>query len=207
MAYCPASRPTFTTGHRGGVGQHDGHLQQHPQLVADVVGGHAGERLGAVAALEQERLTAGDGGELRLEVVALAGEDQRRQRCAAAPRRRRRRRRSGYVGCWAGAERVQGGQVGNVTAQSLRGGACRRPPGSPWTAAAVAAHSSERARCRGTRSSSLPVAAVGQPGDRPEHDADQPAGRRRSVYWIQSARGRGPTGRPGRRRSPRRGTA
>ena len=27
--------------HRGGVGEHHRHLQQHPQLVADVVGGHA----------------------------------------------------------------------------------------------------------------------------------------------------------------------
>ena len=46
-------------GHRGGVGQHDRHLEQHAQLVADVVGGHAVEGLGAVAALEQERLPAG----------------------------------------------------------------------------------------------------------------------------------------------------
>ena len=66
--------------HRRGVRQHDRHLQQHPQLVADVVGGHAVERLGAVAALEQERLAARDRGDLGLEVVALAGEHQRRQR-------------------------------------------------------------------------------------------------------------------------------
>ena len=45
-------------GHRGGVRQHDGHLQQHAQLVAGVVGGDAGEGLGAVAALEQEGLAA-----------------------------------------------------------------------------------------------------------------------------------------------------
>ena len=45
-------------GHRRGVRQHDGHLQQHAQLVAGVVGGHAVEGLGAVAALEQEGLAA-----------------------------------------------------------------------------------------------------------------------------------------------------
>ena len=57
----------------GGVRQHDRHLQEDAELVADVVGGDAGKGLGAVAALEQEGLAAGDGGDLRLEVVALAG--------------------------------------------------------------------------------------------------------------------------------------
>ena len=73
-------------GHRRGVGQHHRHLQQHPQLVAHVVGGDAVEGLRAVAALEQERLAAGDRGQLGLELVALAGEDQRRH--PAQPRHR-----------------------------------------------------------------------------------------------------------------------
>ena len=62
----------------GRVGEHDRHRQQHPQLVADVLGGDALERLGAVAALEQERLAPADGREPVAEVVALTGEDQRR---------------------------------------------------------------------------------------------------------------------------------
>ena len=66
--------------HRRGVGQHDRHLEQHAQLVADVVGGDAGEGLGAVAAHEHERLAARDRGDLVLQVVALTGEDQRRHR-------------------------------------------------------------------------------------------------------------------------------
>ena len=65
-------------GDRRRIGEYDGHLQQHPQLVAGVVGGDAGEGLGAVAALEQERLTVRDGAQLGLEGVALAGEDDGR---------------------------------------------------------------------------------------------------------------------------------
>ncbi|GAA3691697.1 hypothetical protein GCM10022224_066620 [Nonomuraea antimicrobica] len=44
-----------------------------------VVGGRAREGLGAVAALKDERLAAGHRGQLLLELVALAGEDQRGQ--------------------------------------------------------------------------------------------------------------------------------
>ena len=65
--------------HAGPVGQHDGHLQDGLELGPDVLGGRPGERLGAVAALEQERLAAGHGGQPVAELVALAGEDQRRQ--------------------------------------------------------------------------------------------------------------------------------
>ena len=64
--------------HRGGVGQDDGHLEQDAQLVADVVGSRAVERLRAVAALQQEGLAVRDVGELALQLVALAGEDERR---------------------------------------------------------------------------------------------------------------------------------
>src|SRR3712207_7367642 len=41
--------------HGGAVRQHDGHLQQRLELVADAVGGQRRERLRAVAALQQER--------------------------------------------------------------------------------------------------------------------------------------------------------
>jgi hypothetical protein len=44
----------------------------------DVVGRGGGEGLGAVAALEHEGLTAGDGGHPLAQDVALAGEDERR---------------------------------------------------------------------------------------------------------------------------------
>jgi hypothetical protein len=64
--------------HRRRVGEHHGHLQQDPQLVAHVVCGHPVEGLRAVAALEQEGLAARDRTELALEVVALPGEHQGR---------------------------------------------------------------------------------------------------------------------------------
>ena len=62
----------------GGVGEHDGHRQQDPQLVAHVVCGDPVEGLGAVASLEDECLAAGDLGQLVAQVIALTGEDQRR---------------------------------------------------------------------------------------------------------------------------------
>ena len=49
--------------HAGAVGQHDRHLQDDLELVADGVGGEPVERLGAVAGLEQERLAGGHLGE------------------------------------------------------------------------------------------------------------------------------------------------
>ena len=70
--------------HAGAVGQHDRHLQQHAERVADVVGGEIDEALGAVAALQQEGLALGHLGQRRLELARLAGEDQRR--IAAQPR-------------------------------------------------------------------------------------------------------------------------
>ena len=62
----------------GAIGQHHGHLQQHAEGVADVVGVEFGEAFGAVAALEQEGAALGDLAELRLQPARLAGEDQRR---------------------------------------------------------------------------------------------------------------------------------
>ena len=57
-------------------GQHHGHLQQHPEGVADDVGGEVGEALGAVAALQHEGLAL--------------GRPRPARPSAAAPRRRRR---------------------------------------------------------------------------------------------------------------------
>ena len=51
LANCPAMRPTFTTGHTERVRQHDGHLQDDAQLLADVDSGELLEALGAVAGL------------------------------------------------------------------------------------------------------------------------------------------------------------
>lgn len=66
--------------HGGGVREDGAHLEQGLQLVADVVGGHRVEGLGAVAALEQERLSLGDGRQPGAQLVALAREDERRIR-------------------------------------------------------------------------------------------------------------------------------
>ena len=63
-------RPTFTTGIAGAEGQHHRHLQEHAQRVADVVGVELGEGLGAVAALEQERLAGADLGQPLLAACA-----------------------------------------------------------------------------------------------------------------------------------------
>ena len=71
-------RATFTTGARGGVAEHHRHLQQHLHRVAQRIGVEFGERFGAVAALQQERLAGRGAGKLRLQRACLAGEDQRR---------------------------------------------------------------------------------------------------------------------------------
>ncbi len=62
----------------GGVGQHGRHLQQGLDLVAHLVGRDAVEGLGAVAALQDERLAPRHPRDLLAEFVALTGEDQRR---------------------------------------------------------------------------------------------------------------------------------
>ena len=81
----------------GGVAEHDGHLEDDLERVADAVGGERVERLGAVARLEQERATVGDLAEGLGEVAGLAGEHERRERgqllehrverCVVGPRR------------------------------------------------------------------------------------------------------------------------
>ena len=65
-------------GQAAAVHEHDRHLQDRLDAAADGVGGRVGEGLGAVAALEQERLAAGGRGQPVAQVVALAGEHQRR---------------------------------------------------------------------------------------------------------------------------------
>ena len=67
-------------GQRGAVGEHDGHLQDGPQLAANRLGNDPLEGLRAVTALQQESLTARHRGKPGLQIVALAGEHQRRQR-------------------------------------------------------------------------------------------------------------------------------
>ena len=64
--------------HARAVGQDDGHLQQGADLAADALGGVGGEGLGAVAALQQERLAARDGGQPLAQDVALLRLHQRR---------------------------------------------------------------------------------------------------------------------------------
>src|SRR5690606_15616431 len=61
------------------VREHDGHLQDRLDLVADVVRGRLGEGLRTVTALEDERLPAARRGELVRQDVGLAREHERRQ--------------------------------------------------------------------------------------------------------------------------------
>ena len=141
-------------GHRAGVGHDDGHLQQHPQLVADVVGGDLGEGLRAVAALQQERLAAGDRGQLVGEVVALAREDQRGHG-AQSGHGVVERPAVGVRRLLEGADRVQALEGRDAHRSRVR----RAPPrlrvrGATWTARRPWSRSTRAARRgRGTRSS------------------------------------------------------
>ncbi len=67
-------------GNTGGVGQHNGHLQDDPQLLADGDGIEAIEGLSAVACLEEEGLTLGHAGQLLLQGASFAGKDEGRHR-------------------------------------------------------------------------------------------------------------------------------
>ena len=64
--------------HVGAEGQDRRHAQENAERVADIVGAELGEALGAVPALQQERLALGHRGQIGGEVARLAGEDQRR---------------------------------------------------------------------------------------------------------------------------------
>ena len=64
-------------GHAGRVGECHRHLEDHAELLADVVGAGV-ERLGTVAGLQQERLAPRHLCQLRGQRAGLTGEDQRR---------------------------------------------------------------------------------------------------------------------------------
>ncbi|CAM5230109.1 hypothetical protein SALBM135S_08298 [Streptomyces alboniger] len=80
LGVLPRDAADLHDGHGRRVREDGAHLEQGLQLVADVVGRHGVEGLGAVAALEQERLSLGDGGQSGAQLVALAREDERRIR-------------------------------------------------------------------------------------------------------------------------------
>ena len=61
------------------VAEHDRHLEDHLQAIADPVGGEGVEGLGAVTGLQQERPPVGDLREGGGEVAGLAGEHERRE--------------------------------------------------------------------------------------------------------------------------------
>ena len=66
--------------HRLGAaeGQHDRHLQEHPEEVADIVGAMLGEAFGAIAALQQETLAFADIRQLVLQRARFTCKNQRR---------------------------------------------------------------------------------------------------------------------------------
>ena len=72
--------PDLQHGDAGRVRQHDRHLEDDLELVADAVGRERVERLGAVTRLQQERLAVGHLGEVGGQVAGLAREHQRGQR-------------------------------------------------------------------------------------------------------------------------------
>jgi len=59
------------------------HLEDDSEGVADVVGVKLLEALGAVSALEEERIPHGGIGEALLQIASLSGEDDRRERFEA----------------------------------------------------------------------------------------------------------------------------
>ena len=63
LGVLPGDAADLDHRHARAVGQDRRHLQQRLDLVADLVVGRRDERLGAVAALQQERLTARDAGQ------------------------------------------------------------------------------------------------------------------------------------------------
>ena len=96
--------------HARAVGQHHRHLQQRADVGPDVRLGVVDERLGAVAALQQERLAARDVGQLRLEPLDLRRHGQRRHALQNRPHRLR------LVG---GPARLLGGGLGQGGVEPL----------------------------------------------------------------------------------------
>ena len=64
---------------RAGEGQHDRHLQEDAEEVADIVRAMLGEALGAIAALEEECVTGSDSCKLLLQLARLTCKNQRRK--------------------------------------------------------------------------------------------------------------------------------
>ena len=93
----PGDAADLHRGDTAAVREHDGHLQDDLELVADGVGGERVERLGAVAGLQHEPALFGDRGECLGEAAGLAREHERRD---LAQRRQRpvERRGIGPVG-------------------------------------------------------------------------------------------------------------
>ena len=75
----PGDAADFNDGLAAGVGQHDRHLQEDAEEVADVVGSMLGEALGAVAALEQEAVSRCNGRKLSFQFARFTGKHQRRK--------------------------------------------------------------------------------------------------------------------------------
>lgn len=78
LGVLPGDPADLDDRHGGRVRQDGAHLEQGLQLGPDVLGGHTVEGLGAVTALQQERLALGDGSQPGAQLVALAREDERR---------------------------------------------------------------------------------------------------------------------------------
>ena len=65
----------FDHRHPGFEGEHDGHLQDDPEQVADIVGGEVLEALGAIATLHQESSASRNIGERGAQAAGLAGKN------------------------------------------------------------------------------------------------------------------------------------
>ena len=141
LANWPAMRPIFTRRHAGAVREHQRHLEDHLELVADVVGRELGERLRAVAGVQQEPVALGDARERRAQRARLAREHERRHRAQL------------------GERVVERGRVGPHRAAARRGSAASSS-GSQSSSATTAARTSQSA-LRGRRRAVRP--AVGLP--------------------------------------------
>ncbi len=75
----PGDAADFNDRLAAGVGQHDRHLQEDAEEVADVVGPMLGKALGAVAALQQEAVSRRNGRKLSFQFARFTGKHQRRK--------------------------------------------------------------------------------------------------------------------------------
>ena len=80
----PRDAPDLHNRRRARERQHHGHLQEHAEEIADVVGGMLGKALGAIAALQQERFAQRHVAKRALELARLARKHQRRIACKRA---------------------------------------------------------------------------------------------------------------------------